>query len=159
MERTNFDLMIGNLYDYFNYKSSPTEKQLTMWFSRLQDIPDAAISYIKTAFESNEKGMPRNVPSMFKQFYQEWMGNGGVKSKRMHKQYSTDCFDCNNHGEIRGELDGFSVLFLFRCGSCDRWYGKLGRYVPAATPEILVRDGYRVVVESMSRGERVKGAA
>ncbi len=157
MERDNFEVMINNLYDFFRLQKMPSERQINLWFKRLSGIPDKALKYIQMGVE-NLDNMPRNIPKAFNSFYQEWKGS---TSRRVVMDFGKACFDCNNHGVIRGRkwINEVLVTQLFRCGSCERWCFEFGSDVPAATSEWLKGMGYFVVVENMSGGERVKGVA
>lgn len=111
MVRSEFEVFLKNLYDYFDRKQAPKVSQIGLWFSRVEKIVSEAMERIYQDL-CQEDGLPKNLPKAMWGSYAEW--------QRDHPGESGPCECHNGIWEVCFYLEEPKqwAIYLIPCGRC-----------------------------------------
>lgn len=151
MKYETLDLLIGRIYNYFDYKSIPDLATRRAYQKKLKYIPDECSEYIYD-FITNLAGKPRNLPVEMKNAFNIWKIEN---PDRISLFFGTDswCNDCGKEGFLHASkiVGNHPYLYAFKCGSCSNNSHLAGSGVPRKKKDQLIAMGY--IVEDHGRTE------
>lgn len=119
---------MGDLFDAYQRKA-PTDRQLDLWWKKLDHIPENAFRVIVDWILDNYERMPANLVKEVKAGHRVWVAeNQGRRPAFSEKK--KPCDECGGTGYIwfKAFLKafGYSANFTAICGRCENWRADIG---------------------------------
>ncbi len=127
MEYRDFEAVVLNLYEFFNYQNPAKITTIEKWFERVSHIPSAALPYIERMMQDQRDAMPRNVAKAFLAGWYQWQ----AANPQLIIRPRTACAGCGGKGFLwyaskNAELGGY-VTRAAVCADCDNYQRTLGK--------------------------------
>lgn len=140
MRYSEFDETIKVIFSYFG-KKWPARNQVELWFEKVKAIPEEALIRI-TQHITDQDRLPSNIGNAFHAGCEIWRKEKPENPILVSKL----CNYCDGTGLLYGvkKQNNYPYQYVFRCGHCENWQGKLGGFAPRATISELIQNGYEV---------------
>ena len=122
MVKTIFaDAIVRSLCTYFERKVIPTPDAITMWFTRVEKIPDEPVNWMVQKIKEQQEMFPRNLPNLLWEYYREWQQMN--PDKMVSRGHICTADHCNGEGYVfatHSRDDGQRYEYVYRCPVCNQ---------------------------------------